>query len=29
MSFEEMQELLEKQGLNKNVDLIKGDIWLL
>ena len=26
ISFEEINELLDKQGLNKNVDIIKGDI---
>jgi hypothetical protein len=26
ISFEEINDLLEKQGLNKNVDIVKGDI---
>lgn len=28
ISFEEINELLDKQGLNKNVDIIKGDILI-
>lgn len=28
ISFEEINNLLEKQGLNKNVDIIKGDILI-
>lgn len=28
ISYEEINELLDKQGLNKNVDIIKGDILL-
>jgi hypothetical protein len=26
ISFEEINELLDKQGLNKNIDIVKGDI---
>lgn len=28
ISFEEINDLLDKQGLNKNVDIIKGDILI-